>query len=93
MPKARRKGRTNVCKTSFLNKGVKLINVSRFFRSIVKTRLPIHIKFDDPTVAYSLNSPRRSEIFSFNKFIQNLNIKAFLQDSSILPCICKDLIL
>ena len=59
----------------------------------MKAWLPVYIKFHGLTVACSLDSPRRFEMFSFNKFTQNLNVKAFLKDSSILPCICKALIL
>ena len=90
MSKSRRKAPANVCKTSFLNRGAKTINLPQICHD---PWLPIYIRFDYPTVACSLNSPRRSEIFSFNKYIQNLNAKAFPKDSSILPRICKALIL
>ena len=42
---------------------------------------PTDIKFDDPTVVYSLTNPVRSKIFNFNKFVSNIDVKA-------LPCNC-----
>lgn len=55
----------------------------------VKVCLPTGIKFDDP------NDPNqiRSKMFNFNKFIHNLDIKAILQDNSILPSVGKNTIL
>ena len=53
----------------------------------MKAYLPIDIKFDDPTVVYSLNNSISSNVFNFYKFIHNLDVKTFLQDS-ILPCNC-----
>ena len=46
--KAKRKWPTNICKISFLNKDVELINVSHIFHDpSVKACLPIDMKFDD----------------------------------------------
>ena len=55
--KAKRTAPPNTCKISFLNKGVKLINVPHIFHDLsVKAFLPTDIKFDDPTAVYSLRS-------------------------------------
>ena len=49
--KAKRKAPNNICKVSFLNKGMELINVLHLFHDLsVKVCLPAHIKLDDPTV-------------------------------------------
>ena len=54
----------------------------------VKAFLPSDIKFDDPTVAYSLANPIRYKMFDFNKLVSNLDVKSFLQDNTILSCNC-----
>ena len=46
----------------------------------------IDIKFDDTTAVYSLTNPIRSQIFNFNRFASNLDVKAFLKDNTILSC-------
>ena len=43
------------------------------------------VKFDDPFVVYLLSKPIRSKIFNFNKFVSNLDVKAFIQDNTIFP--------
>ena len=49
--KAKRKAPNNICKVSFLYKGMELINVLHLFHDLsVKVCLPTHIKLDDPTV-------------------------------------------
>ena len=55
--------------------------------------LPIDMKFDDPTVVYSLFNPIKSEVFNFNKFVLNIDVKVFHQDNSIYHSIVKALIL
>ena len=57
--KTKRKERTNISKTPFLNEGVEVINLLCIFHDpSVKECLLIDIKFDYPTVVYSLNNPR-----------------------------------
>ena len=57
------------------------------FLSYIKTCIHIDIKFDNPAAAYSSDNPRRSKIICFNfYFIRHRDIKAFLQESYILPC-------
>ena len=52
----------------------------------MKTCLPTDIKFDDPTVTFSVTYPIRFKIFNFVKFVSNIDSKAFLQGNTILPC-------
>ena len=52
----------------------------------MKACLSFDIKFDYPTVVYSLTI--RSKILNFDKFVSNLDIKAFLQDNTIFWCNC-----
>ena len=44
--------------------------------------------FDTPTIVYILTNEVGSKIFNFNKFVNNLNGKAFLDDNSTLSCEC-----
>ena len=39
-------------------------------------------------MVYNLITPIGFKVFNFNKFINNVNVKAFLNDSSTLPCDC-----
>ena len=55
--------------------------------------LPIDIRFDDPTVVYSLFDPIKSEVFNFNEFINNLDVQVFHQDNSVCYSSVKVLIL
>ena len=55
--------------------------------------LPIGIKFDDSTVVYSRFNPVKSEVFNFNEFFINLDVKVFHQDNSVCHSIVKVLIL
>ena len=80
---------SNICKISFLNKDVELINVSHIFHDpSAKACLPIDRKFDDAIFVYSLTNPVRSKIFDFIKFASNLGAKVFLRDNILLPCNC-----
>ena len=54
----------------------------------VKACFPTDIKFEEPTVIYSLTNGIMSKIFNFVKFVSNLDVAAFLQDNTILPCNC-----
>lgn len=77
--KAKQKAVFNIYKVSFLNKGVKLINVSCIsYDPSVRACFPTDIKFGDPIVIYSLTNPFKSKIFNFDKFLSGLNVKGFL---------------
>ena len=63
---------------------MKLINVRHiFYDPSVKACLPTDIKFDDPTVVYSLANPIRLKALNFDKFVSNLDVSHFLQDNTI----------
>lgn len=49
----------------------------------MKTYLHTDIKFDNLAVFYLLINPIRSRIFNFNKFVNNLDVKAFLRNNYI----------
>ena len=55
----------------------------------MKTSLHIDIKFDNLAVFYFLINPIRSRIFNFNKFVNNLDVKAFLRNNYILLRNCE----
>ena len=80
----------NIWKISFDNKIINKINFSRIFRDpLVKVPLPnTSIYFEAPTIIHTLMNLIGSKNFNFNKFINNLNIKAFLDDNHILPSDC-----
>ena len=89
--KAKRKAPRDTCKISIIKKDVELFIAPRIFHDLsVKPSLHIDIKFDERTIAYSLGNPKRSKTYNFNKFIYSLDVKAFLQDNSVLPCTCED---
>ena len=65
---------------------MELIDLPQIFHDpLVKSCLPIDVKFDDNTFAYSLTNPIISKIFNFKKFVSNLDVKAIFQDNTILP--------
>jgi hypothetical protein len=39
-------------------------------------------------IVYNLTKTTRSLIFNYKNFVQTLDVDAFLQDNSILPCDC-----
>ena len=55
----------------------------------MKTNLHNDIIFFDRTVSYLLTNQIKSKIFDFDKFIDDIDFKVFLQDNSILSCNCK----
>ena len=56
----------------------------------VKACLPTDTNLDNLTVVYSFINIIRSEIFNFNIFIHNPDVKVFLQDNSIEDSYSKD---
>ena len=68
---------------------MEVINMPSIFHDVSVTAcLQIDIEFGDHTTVYSPKNPIRSKISYLNKFIYNLDVKAFLQDDSILLCNC-----
>ena len=62
------------------------MNISRIFDNpLVKAALPNNSPhFDTPAAIYTLMNPIGSKIFNFNKFVNNLDVKPFLDDNSTL---------
>ena len=90
LPAKKKTSPQNICKISFENKAIEHINLNRIFHDpVVKQAMPnISSNFDIPTVVYTLTNPIGSKIFNFNKFVNKLDVKAFLDDNSTLPCEC-----
>ena len=63
------------------------MNISRIFDNpLVKAALPNNsAHFDTPTAIHTLMNPIGSKIFNFNKFVNNLDLKPFLDDNSTWP--------
>ena len=75
----------------FCNKGIDFINLPQILNQpdLVKL-LPASFKDKPPMVVFELVKSIRSKIFNYKKTVQELDIDAFLADSSILPCSCAD---
>ena len=67
-----------------------MINLSRILRdkSLEETLPSTPIKFSVPMITYKLSTPIASTIFNFKKFVETLDIDAYLNDETILPCFC-----
>ena len=50
--------------------------------------LPSPFNKELPMVVFDLVNPIRSKIFNYKKTVQEIDVKAFLADPSILPCSC-----
>ena len=80
----------NISKTSFNNKSIEKINLYHIFNNpLDKAALPNKSNhLDTPTVVYTLTNTTGSKIFIFNKFVNNLDVKALLENYSASPCKC-----
>ena len=86
--KPKRKRIKNSLHINFSSKNIELLNLPSILRhKDVQESLPSIAKsFSEQTIIYSLNSPISSKIFNFNKFVANLDVDRFLEDSTHLPC-------
>ena len=82
----------NICKIKYVNKGVEFINLPRMLNdSKLQNYLPsIPLKFETPMITYKLEPSIACKIFNFNKFVAELDLKAFIENPEILPCECLD---
>ena len=73
----------NTCKISFGNKTIKKINLTHLiYDPLVKTLCPnSYVHFGTPSLVYTFMNPIGSKLFNFNKFVNNLETKAFLDDN------------
>ena len=85
--KSKKRPPQNVCSIFFENEGVEFINIARNLR--------------DPGIAQSLalssvkfpvngNLQTGSNLFNFDKFVNNLDLDLFLTDPDSLPCKCRN---
>ena len=76
-------------KIYFVNKGIEMINLPNILHNdTLFSAFPNHIagKYEPPTVIYTLSNTINSTLFNFIKFVKDLNLEAFNDDNSILPC-------
>ena len=76
----------------FTSKALDFINFPQILRSekVIKA-LPKTMSADDsPMVVYSMTQPIRSKVLNYNKFVTELDLKAFSKDRNIVSCHCKD---
>ena len=71
----------------FCNKGIDFINLPQILKHPDKL-LPFSLKDKPPMVVFDLVKSIRSKTFNYKKTVQELDIDAFLADSSILLCPC-----
>jgi len=86
--KTKRKPPSNMCKIHFVNKGIEMVNLPRILNNKTVTSAIPNTKFETPTVVYNLDQPIESKIFNFNNFVNTLDLNAFVNDNTILPCNC-----
>ena len=91
-PKSKNKPPKNVRSIFFENKGVEFINIARILRDpdIVKSLPSSSVKFPIPMVTYKLTPPISTKFFSFNMFVDNLDLDLFLTNPDSLPCKCNN---
>lgn len=74
---------------NFCNKGIDFINLPKMLKNPeLVDLLPSPLKKESPMVVFDLLDPIRSKMFNYKKTVQELDVDAFLSDSSILPCSC-----
>ena len=82
----------NVCKRYFHNRALDFINLPHILNdSELEGFTPTDGRdFLIPTVVYNLSPPIRSNIFNFNKFIEDLDFNQFLMDNDTVSCVCEN---
>ena len=80
---------SNRCHVTFNNKAIDFINVQKILsdKDVVNC-LPHDLRNDTPVVVYELSETIHSKIFNYKKFVQSMDVDAFLSDETILPCEC-----
>ena len=69
-----------------------MINLSNILHNdTLFSAFPNHLagKYEPPTIIYTLSNTIHSTLFNFNKFVKDLNLEAFDDENSILPCECE----
>jgi len=87
-----KKSPNSVLNVKFHNKAVELINVPNILHSpLLSSSFPdklVNNEYVVPTVVYNLEDSIHSKVFNYNKFVNKLDLDAFLRDETILPCNC-----
>ena len=91
-PKSKKKPPQNVCSKFFENKGVEFISIARILRDpdIAKSLPSSSVKFPIPIVTYKLIPLLSTKFFSFNKFVNNLDLDLFLTNPNSLSWQCNN---
>ena len=80
---------SNCCHIKFNNKAMDFINIHKIMRDKdTVASLPHDLRNDIPTVIYKLTDSIRSKLFNYKEFVQTIDVDAFIQDNTILPCDC-----
>ena len=80
----------NRCHILFDNKAIDFINIQKIVKDkdIVKS-LPLHLRGESPMVVFELTNSIHSKLFNYKKFVQSLDVDAFLLSNDIFPCECR----
>ena len=77
-------------KINFSSKALDFINLPRILRSKeCQEYLPTNVDgANTPMVVYSLSKPIRSQLFSYHKFVSELDLNTFIDNIESIPCHC-----
>ena len=91
-PKPKKVPPSNICPIYFDNKAIEMINIPKIFRNpLLKECLSSAAEnFEVPTIVYTLDKSIGSKIFNFNSFTTSLDVQAFVNDPTTLPCNCEN---
>ena len=82
----------SILKIKFHNKAVEIINLPNILHSpLLSSSYPknlVNKEYVVPTVVYTLEDSIHSKIFNYNKFVSKLDLNAFIEDETTLPCDC-----
>ena len=78
------------CNITFSNKALDYINLPKILRSNeASSNLPSNFcESDIPMVVYSLNSSIRSKLFNYKRFVEDLDINKFVENTNSVSCCC-----
>ena len=89
IPVSKKHPPTNRCHITFNNKALDFINIHKIMKDKdVRNALPLNLRDDTPTIVYELTDTIRSKLLNYKKFVQSIDVDAFLSDNTILPCEC-----
>ena len=82
----------NICSIQFHNKAVEMINLANILRKpeILSSLPTLGPKFEIPMITYNLTNPIGHKIFNFHKFVDDLDVDAFLHNNESISCHCQN---